>query len=150
MNAFPPDVTPAPRPSLTVVPPLVERPLPVAWDDVPITWEPDTLEVGPVFACPPPKPSPCAGCGTLAEPVARWRGLVQHTEPGYWDRHPVTGRVRRHPERSWGVVRLVLARCGCGHDVVVDLDAGEAWDLDESDYGPAGSVHPDQVQGQLW
>lgn len=147
MNTIPASV--APR--LTVVPPLVDRPLPVAWDDQPVTWRPtDVVDEGQVFVCPPPKPSPCAGCREPAQPVASWQGLVEHTEPGYWDRHPTTGRPRRHRTRTRLVVRLRLTRCVCGHDVVVDLETDEVWDLDESDYGPAGSVHPDDVQGRLW
>lgn len=136
-------------PRLTVVPPLVERPLPVAWDDLPVRWQPAEVP-GPVFVCPPPKPTPCAGCRQPTQPVASWRGLVEQPVPAYWRRDPSTGRPRHWTASSRVLARLRLTRCACGHDVVVDLETDEVWDLDETDYGPAGSVHPDQVQGQLW
>jgi hypothetical protein len=123
---------PAPR--------LVERPLPVAWDDVPVTWTDEAIAAGSVFVCRRGRrPVPvvvCSACGSLGERGRDgYLGRVPDDEPGSSALRP----------------RLLLTRClACGHDVVVDLDAGEVWDLDESDYGPAGSVHPDQVQGQLW
>lgn len=138
--------------ALELVPAYREHELPVAWDGEPIQWG-EAVAVGSVFVCPPPRPRACPECGQLD--VAGADSYVGKV-PGepvapYWIRDRVTGRPRKMPGWETWRPRLVLTRClGCGHDQVHDLDTDETWDLDETDYGPQGSVHPEQLQGTLW
>jgi hypothetical protein len=50
-------------------------------------------------------------------------------------------RARRKTEvPAWPIARLNVLRCtGCGLDQVTDLETGEVWDLDPSDYTDTGS-----------
>lgn len=92
------------------------RPLPVAWDGVPVEWEP--FDYTPIHICPPPPPEPCPECGRIA-PRATAIGI-------------------RRPVQWHGP--LTAFRCThCGHDQVYDENGGTTWDLDPLDYGPDGS-----------
>lgn len=130
----------------------LERDLPPKWDGVPVTWgEPHA--VGATFICPPPKePEACTECGQLAVDGAdTYLGRVpgEPVQP-FWTRNRYGQPVKKP---GWDVLEpaLLATRClGCGHDQVVDLRTNEVWDLDDTDYGEEGSVHPDQVQGTLW
>ena len=45
--------------------------------------------------------------------------------------------------RARPTVQLHASRCpGCGLDTVFDVDTGECWALDDSDYGDDGSEGP--------
>lgn len=137
--------------ALELVPKLLERDLPVSWDGAPVIWGPP-VPVGSVFICPPPKPLPCPGCKRFHLRGADSRiGYVSETLEPREVFNAGTGRGRKYPMGAVRHPKLVLTRClDCGHDQVYDLDAEELWDLDESDYGPEGSVHPGTLQGELW
>lgn len=130
--------------ALTRVPTLADRlgrDLPVAWDGEPIRWG-EPMAYGAIFVCPPPRvPDACTSCGALAADGAdlytgRLRGPDQ--EP-YWTRDSF-GRAVKKPGWEVWLPRLLLRRClSCGHDQVSDLESGEVWDLDPSDYGETGS-----------
>ena len=50
---------------------------------------------------------------------------------------------QRAERRGVVVTSLILQRCpDCGFDTVWDTKAAQWWDLDDSDYGDEGSVHP--------
>lgn len=106
--------------------------LPPLWDDQPVQWQGWERPVWTTLALHLPLESlACRKCGNLAA-ASRNAGVV---------RPPGAG----HPTR-----RLFATRCDCGHDQVYDLDTDELWDLEDSDYGDAGSVDPNQVQGALF
>lgn len=53
------------------------------------------------------------------------------------------GRPVHATEPAPALRTLHASRCvGCGHDQVLDTETNELWDLDDSDYGPDGSVAP--------
>jgi hypothetical protein len=117
-----------------------EKELPCKWDGEPVTWG-DPIAVGAVFICPPPRGrDACPNCGQLrVDGADHYVGRTPQTEPAYWVRDHY-GKPRKYPERTYCAARLSLTRClGCSHDVVLDLDTDELWDLDESDYGSDGS-----------
>lgn len=125
---------------------LVSHPLPAAWDGRRVDW--DRWESSlPVQMCPPPKDERCA-CGSSAKPYTA-RGL----------RHPTDGdrataddlpRVGRRTALVWAIYNLHAFRCpDCGQVDVWDMASNEWWTLDESDYGPAGSVPPPEWAGGL-
>lgn len=97
--------------------PLTVQPpqqLPVSWDGVPVSWGPWEHQV-PLVACPP-----IPSCGSL-EPSMVARGRTQ---------------------LDLGAL-LVAYRCtACRLDTVWDARADQHWTLDDSDYGPDGSVEP--------
>lgn len=98
------------------------RPLPVAWDGVPIEWLPWTAHLD-VRICPPPKPhaDPCPSC-RLDRPRIHARGV----------------RVGNEGIRPLFLPPMYAYRCThCGHDQI-HVDS-ETWDLDPTDYGPDGS-----------
>lgn len=75
----------------------------------------------------------CTGCGWLPRTVWCAVGIVD-PEPG------ATFTVGFQKVPAWPVARLRARRCpGCGLDQVMDIETGETWDLDEADYGDAGS-----------
>ena len=96
------------------------RPLPVAWDGVPVEWTP--WENPPrVRVCPPQEPTPCGLCGSRERPVQS-RGLTQV---------------------EVGATLLIATRCpSCRLDTVWDARNDETWTLDDTDYGPEGSTAP--------
>jgi len=55
----------------------------------------------------------------------------------------IEGRRRANRVGLVAEWRLDAFRCpDCHHDVVSDMQTGEVWDLDLSDYGDAGSTDP--------
>lgn len=72
-------------------------------------------------------------CGSLAPRLTR-RGVVG--DPSVTAIHRLLLYVTRCPD--------------CGHDTVLRLDTDEAWDLDDTDYGPDGSYDETKMQGELF
>lgn len=97
--------------------PATANPLPVAWDGAQIVWS--QWRAGNVFICargPSKSEGTCTECGSRSPRMLSIRGHVY--QPQYY---------------------LSLMRCpNCGADSVVDWE-GNAWELNESDYGPDGS-----------
>lgn len=130
----------------------LERDLPAMWDGVRVIWgEPRAVRA--TFICPPPTDiEACTQCGQLAVDGAdTYLGRVtgEPVQP-YWT-HNSYGQPVKKPGWETYVAALVATRClGCGHDQVYDLRTHELWDLDDTDYGEHGSVHPDHIQGTLW
>lgn len=129
----------------------LDRPLPVAWDGRPLEWGP--WSVAPLtFICDRSKRKngcthpTCSACGSQRPAlvaVALRRPLAGDTEPGEYLRRHRNGRRVYAQEPMPAYRDLHAQRCrDCGHDSVVDMRSGEVWDLDESDYGPEGSVAP--------
>jgi hypothetical protein len=103
--------------------PLHEYDLPPKWDGQPIEWEASWNPPAPAFICPPPKPQPCSGCG-------------RHT----LDQPHKMGRTRAVQDRGPVVLMLSVHRCpSCRLDTVFELETGQCWTLDVTDYGPQGS-----------
>lgn len=97
--------------------PAIANPLPVAWDGQGVSWD-EWADIA-TFICvrhlKKPRPA-CSRCRTSPRV-----SLVIHGHVGTED------------------LPLTLLRCpNCGADTVVDWN-NNAWDLDESDYGPDGS-----------
>lgn len=107
------------------------RTLPDLWDWEPVTWgewitpPPSTLVLHlPVEA------TACDQCGTIGEIL-----LAFGKRPARHDLGETTPTKNLHAYRC----------ADCGHNTVHDKRTGEHWDLDESDYGPAGSVRPEHA-----
>lgn len=102
----------------------VSAPLPVAWDGWPVRW---TRWAAPMlmFVCRQLGKDPRCECGSTAPPF---------TASG----------VQARPRGDFGVrYGLRAMRCpDCGSVTVWDLTSDEWWTLDESDYGPEGSMRP--------
>lgn len=132
---------------------LREHDLPPRWDGLAVLWRGWEYDRShEVFICPPPPPRVCEGCG---EPVLHRgfsaqsvnRGLVavstvlSHDDLRYEEQNrqrlgALAGK--RKPRALW---RLHVWRCQlCKLDTVWDTDADEWFTLDDSDYGPDGSV----------
>jgi hypothetical protein len=116
--------------------------LPPLWDGRPVQWSDWTDEAGLagrttlVFHVPADHWA-CTGCGWIRDSELRAVGTLL---PG--------GGVTD----MWPHVRLVVRRCpGCHLDEVTDIDTGEVWDLEDTDYTDAGSW-PDDIptQGTLF
>ena len=109
--------------------------LPPRWDGLIVEWG-DWQDLGVPFICPPPKePRRCGKCGST-QPEQSCLGRL-FTDPALTVVAAI-GKARqlrgRHP-----VGVLSAFRCtDCGHDVVLDPE-GVSWDLDDTDYGDAGS-----------
>lgn len=103
--------------------------LPPLWDGRAVQWSDWTDEGGLarttlVFHIPAHHWA-CTGCGWIRDTELRAVGTLM----------PGAGVRDLHPH-----VRLVVRRCpGCHLDEVTDLDTGEVWDLDGSDYTDSGS-----------
>lgn len=121
-----------------------EHDLPPLWDGRRVTWRGWTVPMSTVRWHMAPEA--CTRCGST-EPSSMNPGTVEPL-PG----EQVDMAVERRTKRSgvvyltsrrvaaWAVQRLMAFRCAtCHHDTVWDMQ-GEWWDLDESDYGEAGSV----------
>lgn len=115
-------------------PPLTERltrELPDLWDWEPVKWSPwrDDLITGSSFQFHAPVEAlACDKCGVLGK-----QRVCFGIRP-----------IRRDLGETYPVRSLRAFRCAdCGHDTVTDQRTNEHWDLDETDYGPAGSAPPD-------
>lgn len=108
--------------------------MPVAWDGHPVTWS--KWEPAPTICInvglydevgePLGTTDTCSHCHLHTE---RWtcRGTVTPSHFG------LVTPLRRSTD-------LIATRCGrCGGTSVYDADTDQAWDLDDSDYGPTGS-----------
>lgn len=104
--------------------------LPARWDGAPVEWS--TWDSFPLFICPPPKESPCRGCGLIV-PTSHAYGLRIEKDGKKFEQFagtfiPVERRTR-----------LNAFRCtACGYTEV--LEGEKLWELDDSDYGQFGSV----------
>lgn len=110
------------------------RALPDLWDWEPVEWLPwrDDLITGSSFQFHAPLAAlACDQCGVLGK-----RRMCFGKRPARHD------QGETQPTRN-----MYASRCAdCGHDTVTDKRTGETWDLDETDYGPAGSAPPDYAQ----
>lgn len=100
--------------------------LPPRWDGRKVTWQP-WREQPLVFLCGPRASgrTHCTSCRT-SQPRMTCSGTVSG-------------------EDTYPVRRLFAYRCsGCGQDTVVELapQGMQVWELDDSDYGDAGSFDP--------
>lgn len=129
----------------------LDRPLPVSWDGRALqwgSWEQTSL----VFLCDRSKRKnglthpECSACGSIRpalRAVALRSPLPTDTIDGDYLRTHRNGRPVYAQEPAPAYRDLIAHRClDCGHDSVVDMRTGEAWDLDETDYGPEGSNAP--------
>lgn len=92
--------------------------LPPLWDLEPVEWTIWSTVRSTLALHLPAEELACQECGAVDEPMISWG--------------------KRGPFRD-----IYAARCRhCWHDVVTDTRTGERWDLDPSDYGPAGSTNP--------
>lgn len=104
------------------------RALPDLWDWEPVQWDAWRDTRTTLILHVPAEHMACDKCGTVDE------NLV------------VFGKRPRRPDlgQEFAVRDLHAFRCRhCGHDTVTDQRTGEHWDLDETDYGPAGSTRPE-------
>lgn len=131
---------------------LRENDLPPFWDGHAVVWEGWEYAQSGVFICPTPKREVCEGCGkpTMERGFPCWsvnKGMVAdspslphddfHRENAARDRLPV--RVKGKMPRRWWL-NLYAWRCHhCQLDTVWDVNTGEMWTLDHTDYGPEGS-----------
>lgn len=127
---------------------LREHDLPPLWDGLVVVW--DGWEALPtVIICPPKPKDPCSACGSLTTPVVNRARVARSTvitrellaeRDAARERLPVTSRGKLKP---LALYRLTAFRCpDCRHDLVVDGETGESWDLDVTDYGDTGSKEP--------
>lgn len=107
------------------------RALPDLWDWEPVKWSAwtdDAISDSSANFHWPLEVLACNQCGVLGK-----QRFATGIRP-----------VRRDLGETYPVRSLHAMRCAdCGHDVVVDQRTEESWDLDETDYGPAGSVQPE-------
>ncbi|GAB3166725.1 hypothetical protein GCM10027059_26130 [Myceligenerans halotolerans] len=133
--------------------------LPPLWDGRRVEWTPwrDEPHTSMVFHAPAHEFA-CTGCGWIRDAELRAVGKL-HRAPGETFTTPVERRTRSGHRYSVNievparpVARLHVRRCpGCGLDEVTDIDTGEVWDLEESDYTDAGSwPEAVAVQGALF
>lgn len=125
--------------------------LPPLWDGRRVDWSPWVEEPHTTLIFHRPAHEfACTGCGWIRDTDLHATGRL-HPEPG------ATFTVLPHPRArhttevpAWPVVRLAVRRCtGCGLDEVTDIETGEVWDLEPSDYTDAGSW-PEPEQGALF
>lgn len=135
----------------------VDRPhdLPPRWDGKVVLWEGwRALHTdGPVFLCPPGPPQCCPACGSFTPAVTN-RGKVATStlvtmaqlvdEQAALDHLPLSQQYKyRAGRRPLALYGITAFRCpDCRFDQVLDTD-GVLWNLDESDYGDAGSIYPE-------
>lgn len=132
---------------------LREHDLPPFWDGLAVVWGDWQPPWPDAFVCPPPPPSCCPACGCLdAQVTNRGRVATSIVITHEQIRERDAARVRL-PERvhlmasragklePLALARLHVTRCpACRHDQVWDMDTGAWWNLDHTDYGPAGST----------
>lgn len=117
---MPPSRAPGPADDALPLTVGLVRPLPVAWDGVPVEWSAWENPVQAIL-CPPQEPTPCESCGSRERPVQA-RGLTQV---------------------EVGAALLIATRCtACRLDTVWDARNDQWWTLDDTDYGPEGSNPP--------
>lgn len=124
---------------------LREHDLPPRWDGHAVLWHGWETRLAPIFICPPPRPTCCEGCGSLAESVtnrgmvAVWASLTPEDLRAEEENRRRLGPLA-HKRRPRAVWRLYAFRCpDCQLDVVWDTDTDEWWTLDHTDYGSEGS-----------
>ncbi len=128
------------------------RDLPPSWDGVLVEWSEWSEGRTTLIHHAPPESLACAECGTVDEPIISFGkrppadGVTFTTDK---TRHTKSGRAYTWGTEevpAWPVNDLIAARCRhCAHDVVTDRRTGERWDLDETDYGPDGSINTDTL-----
>lgn len=127
------------------------RRLPATWDGVPVEWTDWRLDRTTLAYHAPLDELVCGKCGTVDESMHAM-GKRPPAE-GEMVRSTQTRKLKsgRTYERevwvpAWPVYDLFAARCRhCGHDTVTDQRTGQAWDVDDSDYGPNGSWADEQT-----
>lgn len=124
-----------------------EHDLPPLWDGLAVVWE-GWRDVPPVFLCGNVEQAECPGCGGVTTTSTNI-GLVGQRPDVTHDQIQAEEANRRllgwaaHKRKRIAWRRLTVDRCAnCKHDVVVDMETDEVWDLDYTDYGPDGSVQP--------
>lgn len=118
--------------------------LPRFWDGRAVIWSGWEPLVGG-FICPPPKPSCCKACGSLAKPVVN-RGRVAQVGATHAAISAIDAKrellplgIKHRLKGPRAIYELTAFRCpDCRHDQIDDRD-GHTWDLDESDYSEDGS-----------
>lgn len=111
-----------------------EHDLPPRWDGLPVEWGAWGDTAG-VLICPPPKlPDRCTRCGSTEAALINVGRIWTDKRSA----PTAIGRARLRAGKH--LVGLITAfRCPtCEHDHVLD-PAGQAWDLDDTDYGEDGS-----------
>lgn len=113
---------------------LVSHPLPISWDGREVKWS-RWESTERILICGPHSDKARCDCGSKRNPF---------TASGLRAADAGTGRfARRHAVKD-----LHALRCpDCGQVDVWDMDSDEWWTLDESDYGPNGSLAP-SMKGQ--
>ncbi len=104
--------------------------LPSKWDGSEIAWGAweKRLRTSLDFIISPA----CEGCRST---TSLWEAT------GWWMRHHRIDLGCEWERR--GMRNFHATRCGwCGRTTVFTMHDGQAWDLDETDYGPAGSLDP--------
>lgn len=118
--------------------------LPPLWDGRQVTWS-RWMEADPgslVFHTPSDTFA-CTGCGWIRTTQLHSIGRI-HPEPV--EKWIVDGSAHT----AWPVAQLAAVRCpGCELDQVTDMDTGETWDIDPSDYTATGSW-PEPENGTLF
>lgn len=132
--------------SLTLV--SDRRDLPPAWDGVPVVWSEWSTGGTTLALHIPADQLACPECGAVEEPTISFGKRPPETPTIMSTRTKTTKSGRKyavpHEIQAWPVRDLIASRCRhCNHDVVTDLRTDERWDLDESDYSPAGSYPAD-------
>jgi len=113
--------------------------LPPRWDGMAVEWGAWTDTAG-IIMCPPPKdPDLCGKCGsTRARLLCTGR---MWTDPATTTVAAIASARMHRGRHLVGI--LAAFRCpDCDHDTVLD-PIGQQWDLDETDYGHAGSSFSD-------
>ena len=114
--------------------------VPPRWDGHPVTWEGWQPQLDTTHDYHRTAPEPCEACRSVKKPlVNRGAGRVEAGSVQFL--HPPAS-IEEARARTQGIVSLVLYahRCqDCGYDRVLDMNTGQWWVLDESDYNDEGS-----------
>ena len=118
--------------------------LPPSWDGAPVEWSAWTSNRTTLSFHAPAEALACDQCGAVDEPLICWGKRPPETPTFASTRTKMTKSGRKyevaHEVKAWAVLDLIAHRCRhCGKDEVRDLRTDERWDLEESDYGAAGS-----------
>lgn len=104
-----------------------DRDLPPKWNGQHVIWDAWAAEEPPARHRVPLDAPTCWKCGSTATPRS-CSGVLEQPS--------------RRFAVAWG--RIYVSRCAdCGLDTVYDPAMDAIWTLDESDYGPTGSVEPE-------